>query len=346
MTTNTKLSVVTVVLLAASLWAYSDSVSRGDRFARGQTLLHNLNLDEVAAIVIADGDDTMSLQRGEDGFTIAENHDYPARNDAINRFLRDLLDIALEKEVGTSPALAEELEIDPPGDSTTEITLSNAVQQEMVRLRLGKTIADGAGRYVRRMDDEESMIYLTTGSIYLSTGLDSFLQKEIIDVPQTDVSGIEGPDFVLASREEENPMQLSDVPSGKKEKTFETNKLKSMLSHLRFDEALLSDDEALQEVDFARILTIDLKDDTGYILFAGANDDQSYLRIRGRHSIGSVEIALDTPEEELQEKADRLTRADEIEKFNAFHDSWVYEISSFTADKLKLRKADLLEDES
>ncbi len=37
---------------------------------------------------------------------------------------------------------------------------------------------------------------------------------------------------------------------------------------------------------------------------------------------------------------------DAIEKFNAFHGSWVYEISSFTADKLTLTRSDLLQDEA
>ena len=68
---------------------------------------------------------------------------------------------------------------------------------------------------------------------------------------------------------------------------------------------------------------------------------------RGTHnSLDRVEIALDTPEEELREKADQLSRADAIKEFDAFHGSWVYELSSITADKLKLTRSDLLEDEA
>ena len=54
-------------------------------------------------------------------------------------------------------------------------------------------------------------------------------------------------------------------------------------------------------------------------------------------------ITLTTPKEELKEKADQLTRADEIAKFNQFHSAWVYEIPSATADKLELAKSDLIE---
>jgi len=40
-----------------------------------------------------------------------------------------------------------------------------------------------------------------------------------------------------------------------------------------------------------------------------------------------------------------LSRADEIDAFNQFHGSWVYEISDFTAEKLQLKRQDLIESE-
>ena len=345
MNTNAKLGVIAGLLAILSVWTYSDSVSRGDRFARGQKLLSNLNPDEVALISIIDGEDTVTLERQQEEFTIAETHGYPARNDAVNRFFRDLLDIGLAKEVGSGSSLAEELEIDPSTDSTTEITLTNAAGQEMVRLRLGKSFEDGAGRYVQRLDQESSSIYLTEGSVYLSTRVDSFLRKEILDVSQSRVRRVQGIDFLIASEEEDSDIALTAIPGGQKEKTFETNKLKSILSRLSFNNVLLADDEAVRDIRFPDTLTVDIDDDTGYTLSFAEEGEQRYMRIRGHHSIGRVEITLETPEEELKEKADQLTRADEIEKFNDFHSSWVYEISSFTADKLKLRSSDLIQDE-
>ena len=344
MNTNTRLGLIAGFLLVISIWTYSDSVSRGDRFARGQKLLPNLNPDEVATILILDGEDTVTLRRAEDGFTVAENHDYPARNDAVNRFLRDLLDISLDKDVGTGDALEEELGLDPPSDSTTEITLSNATDQEMVHIRLGNSIEDGSGRYVQLVDGEEDRIYLTSNSAYLSTRADSFLKKDIVNVSQMLVRSVEGLDFLLDTDEEDSPVKLTAVPDGKKEKVFEINKLKGILSNLSFDKALLADDEEVLELEFSRPLEIILADDTSYRLSLATDGENNYMRVAGTHTVGRMAITLETPEDELKEKADRLIRADEIEDFNAFHASWVYKISTFTADKLKLRKADLLED--
>ena len=345
MNTNAKLGVIVGLLAILSVWTYSDSVSRGDRFARGQKLLSNLNPDEVALISIIDGEDTVTLERQVEEFTIAETHGYPARNDAINRFFRDLLDIGLAKDVGSGSSLAEELEIDPSTDSTTEITLSNAAGQEMVRLRLGKSFEDGAGRYVQRLDQESSSIYLTEGSVYLSTRVDSFLRKEILDVSQSRVRRVQGIDFLITPEEEDSELVLTAIPDGQKEKAFETNKLKSILSRLSFDTVLLADDQAVRELLFQPTLTIDIDDETGYTLSFAEEGDERYIRIQAHHNIGRVEITLEMPKEELKEKADQLTRATEIEDFTEFHASWVYEISSFTADKLKLRKSDLIEDD-
>ena len=82
------------------------------------------------------------------------------------------------------------------------------------------------------------------------------------------------------------------------------------------------------------------------MLSLATSDDRSFLRIRGEHGLDRVAIAMDTPEDELREKADQLSRADAIEAFDTFHGSWVYEISSVTADTLKLTRSDLLEDEA
>ena len=131
MRTNLKLAIAAVLLLAGSIWVYADSVSRGDRFERGKKLLPNLAIDEVSTIVLTEGGKTTTLERSAEpaptgvakgeSFTIAEVHDYPAKNEAVNRLLRDLLDIGLEKEIGNGADLAKELEIDPPTDTTTEV---------------------------------------------------------------------------------------------------------------------------------------------------------------------------------------------------------------------------------
>jgi hypothetical protein len=346
MNTNAKLATLATVLLMASVWAYANSTSRGDRFQRGQLLLPNLILDEVATIRIVKADDVTTLQKRGEAFTVSEVHDYPTTNESVNRLLRDLLRIELEKEVGRGAELAAELEIDPPTDDTVEVTLMNSTAQEMVSVRIGASVPDGSGRYVQRLDVDDAPIYVTTDGVFLATGSSAFLKKEIVDHPPAEVRRVQGRDFEIAAEDPEGALRLQNVPAGRKEKSIETNRLKSILARLSFDAVFLADDAEVRDLRFDRELRVDLQDESSYVLSLATTDDRSFLRIRGAHGLDRVEIALDTPEAELQEKADQLSRADEIKEFNAFHASWVYELSSFTADKLKLTRADLLEDEA
>jgi hypothetical protein len=353
MRTNLKLALVALVLLVGSIWIYADSVSRGDRFERGKKLLPNLAIDEVATIVLTEAGKTTTLERSAqpaptgvakgESFTIAEVHDYPAKNEAVNRLLRDLMDIALEKEIGSGPDLAKELEIDPPTDNTTEVVLRNAAGEDMVRLRLGKNFTSGDARYVKRLDQEDSPIYLTSGGVFLSTSSDVLLDKEILDEAPSKVVRVEGVDFVLEAAEKNATPTLAAIPPGKKEKTSETARVRSALERLSFDQVYLADDPQVRDLTFEQRLRVSLDDDTSYTLSLAKQGENSYLRVRGDHSIGQVMITMETPKEELKEKADQLTRADDIGKFNQFHGSWVYQIPSTTAAKLELTKKDLIE---
>ena len=344
MNTNVKLTIALVLLLAGSLWAYADSVSRGDRFQRGQTFLPNLTPDEVSLIEITKGDETTTLERRDSDFTVAELNDYVAKNESVNRFLSDLLKIGLEKEIGRGESLEAELEIEPPGEETVEIALSNASDQEMVRIRLGKNFPEGRGRYLKRLDVDESAIYLSSEGVHLTTSADSFLQKEILDLSRSEVLRIEGGDFTISAEDLESPLRLSDIPASKKEKTAETNKITSILERLTFDKVYLADNSEIRGLLFDRRLVVRLKDGSSYTLVLAEDGERSFLRVRGSHEVSRVEIAADTPEEELREKADQLIRSEEIRTFNSFHDSWIYEVSSYTGDKLKLSKSDLIED--
>jgi hypothetical protein len=339
--TNRFLAAVATLLFVFSVLSYRHSVDRADRFERGQKLLPNLNPDEVGTIVVSRGEDRVTLKRDGEVYTIVEAHGYLARNDAVNRLLRDLLEVALEKEIGQGESLEAELEIEPPGESTVDVRLLDGSGKQMVRLRLGSSFAEGPGRYIKRLDDEEGRIYLSSGSFSPGTTVDAFLKKEIADVETEEILRIQGVDFVL--ERDDGDLELVDVPVDRKEKTSETSGLKSILRGLRFEKVWVADDPEVRDLRFEETLRVDLTDQSGYVLSTSARTDRHFLRIAGFHTVDRVEIGQEEAEEELEEKAELLTRADEIGDFNAFHGSWVYEIGEFTAKKLSARKRDLLE---
>lgn len=339
--TNRTLALVAVVLVVLSVWSYRQSVSRADRFERGQKLLQSLDLDQIAAIALTKGGESVNLHRDGDHFQVVEEHGYPARNEAVNRLLRDLLEISLEKPVGSGDKLVEELGL--TGKDATEVVLKDSAGKEMVHLRLNASGTDRGGAYVQRVGKEDT-IYLTTSQPYLTTDPDGFLKKEILNVAQADIARIEGADFVIARGEGENAaLELTAVPPGKKAKASEVNKVTSGLSFLNCTRVFLADDPQVAGLDFNEHLRYELKDTTGYDLYGATRDGRYFLKVQAYHNVEQITFALDEAEAQLKEKADLRARLDDIESFNQFHGSWIYEVNENVMAKLRLRKAQLLE---
>ncbi len=342
---NQRLAAAAAVLLALSIFSYWNSVSRAERFERGQKFLPNLNPDDIAQVEILQGAEQVTLSRQGDSYVVEESHDYRARNEGVNRLVRNLLDIELAKEVGASDSLAEELGIEPPGEDTVEVALRNAEGNDMVRLRVGDRFDGGSGNYVRRLDGEDNPIFLTDATVLIDSTADQFLQKEIVDVSGSDVVRIDGPDFTFGTEDGDGAeLALERLPAGKQQKTGEVGRVKNFLSRLRFSEVHLADADEVADLSFTDEFRYELEDGSGYVVSVAGREDDRYIRIGGYHTVQQVEIERDTPDEELQEKADILSRAEEMQDFNDYHGSWVYKLDSFTGEKLDLRRADLIED--
>ena len=342
---NRNLLLGVAVLFLLSALTYRQSVGRADRFQRGQLFLANLNPDDVATISLVKGEEVATLRRQGDRFLVAEKQNYPASNSAVNGLLRDLLDIGLERQVGSGEALEAELEIEPAGPDTVEVALAGTGDQEMVRLRIGKTFADGPGNYVQRSEGESSTIFLTSKGVQLATAPGSFLDKLIVDHDSGELRGVAGRDFLLERPAAGEDLLLADLAAGQSAKSSEVGRVASILSGLRYDDVFVADAPEVADLQFEPALEISLNDDSGYVVSLAQKDDKTYLKIRGQSEVQQVAITVDESEEDLQEKAEMLTRADEIDAFNSFHGSWVYEVGSFTADKLQLTRDDLIESE-
>lgn len=338
---NKKLVVAAIALLLLSAFSYWTSVSRADRFERGQKLLANLNPDEVARIEIRSAGDAVTLVLNGESYVVEEADGYRARNDAVNRLIRDLLDIELEKEIGSSDALAGELGLAALANDAIEIALINRSSEEMVRVRVGNEAEEGAGHFVRRLDGEPSPIYLTTDRVQFQTDQSDLLKREIVDVQAADIRRIEGPDFVLERPGDGGSLEL--VQPARPAKSSEVSKLSSFLNRLSFAEVFLGDDPEVAELAFAQALRVDLDDDSGYIVSHAKKDDRHFVELTGYLNVDRIEVGQDESEEELKEKAEVLKRSDEINQFNAYHGSWIYELESFDGEKLDLRASDLID---
>ncbi len=339
---NRNLAVAAIVLFLLSAWVYRASVHRADRFERGQEFLSNLNPDEIAEIVITKGSDVVSMKRDEDKFVITSADGYPAKNEAVNRLIKAAAELSLEKEVGSSADLAEELELVAGGENTTEVVFKNATGKEMVHFLVGKK-SESAGSYICSFSSEPTPVFLTDKAVYLNTGKASFIAKEILNVERDDIESIQGRDYRVAKVTEGGGLTLQAVPPGQQEKATGMNQIRGVLSYLNFDEVFLADDETVRDLMFRPFIQVDLSDSTGYRLAMAEGEGESYLKITGFSTIQQLLVDRDETQEELEDKAQLLARLNEIEEFNTFHGSWVYRVNEATAKKISLTLADLIE---
>jgi hypothetical protein len=318
---NRNLLLVVAVLFLLSALTYRQTIGRADRFQRGQLFLANLNPDDIGSISVAKTGEKVTLYRQGERFLVAEKQDYPASNSSVNKLLRDLLEIGLEREVGQGEDLQAELGIEPMAEESVEVILSSANDEEMVRLRVGKTFEEGPGHYVERFGVQDSGVFLTSQNVQISTDASSYLDKQIVDHDRSMVRRVSGGDFTLERSAGDGDLELTALPSGRSPRSTEIGRMASALSGLRYDDVFVADDDRVRDLEFSRILEFSLTDGSGYVLSLAERDDKAYLRIAGTHEVQQVAITVDESEEELQEKAEMLSRADEIDAFNGFHGS-------------------------
>lgn len=347
--TNKILMVVAASLLLLSFLSYQQSVRRADRFERGQKLLPNLDPDEVAQIQITKGDGVVRLVRqGEDRFVVASADGYRAANEAVNRFLRDLLDATLEREVGTADdGVRAKLGLVAGEGEAVDVELRDAAEKAMVHLVVGDAFEGGSGNYVLRAANAEGAegggtVYLTSGRLYLTTDSDGFVDKDLVDVAEAEVTAVRGDDFTIARGEDGGELALQELPEGTKE-TAKAKETARALAALRFTKHHLANAPEVAGLRFDGGLEFELGDGSGYRVSVAQEGDKHYLAIQGFHTTERVEVSLDASEEEVKDTSEVLVRIEEIEAFNTFHGSWIYEVSSYVADKFRVTKKDLFE---
>ena len=342
MQVNKVLAVVALALFALSAFAYHDSQQRAERFERGQKFLPHLNPDEIAEVTIKKGEEETNLRRDGDHFVVVDANGYPAKNESVNRFINDVLKIELEKEIGRGAKLVGELGLEESFPAMIEVAFKDSNQKDMVRFRVGNTAPEDSGHYVHRIDSADDPIYLTGSRLYFTTESDQFLDKEILDITQEKIARIVGADYVI--ERVEGTLEMQDVPPGKKATSGSMSKARTLSAGLRFDKHYLADAAEVAGLQFSDAVDVELEDGSGYRFELAEKGEIAYLRVEAFHNTEQVQISMEASEEEVRETSEILARADELQDFNNLHGSWIYEINQATAEKIKARQRDLLED--
>lgn len=148
-------------------------------------------LGEVTAVVVRSQGRTLTLQRIEGGWGLAERNGYPVDTEMVRDLVRSL--VQLEKAEAKTvrpesyPRLGVE-DVEAPGAKSTEVTLQAAAGTPIAKLIVGNAAVDAGAEgatYVRIPGDPQS--WLARGTVPVRSEARDWVQRRLIEIPAADI---------------------------------------------------------------------------------------------------------------------------------------------------------------
>lgn len=337
------LAVVAAVMVAVTVVLYSGSSTPRSRFESGANLIQGLAPEKIGTISIKKGDKTITLVRQGTDFVLKEKHDYPAAFKKINQFLMDCLDIRCDSKVTESPKNFDELGVGEKSKDAVAVEFLDAKGKPLIGFVKGKSAPRGAGSYVRLAG--KNTVYTTAEWLNVPTTETDYMDSDLAKVKKDDIMRVEVKDakgsYVIA-RNDKGTAELKDVPKGKRAKGTDYESVFDVLTSLRFNDVSRAQD---MKLDWDTTYTCTLKNDTAYTLKLAKKDNKYYAEASATPpSLDGVTITRNESDKQLTEKEALLLASDNAKKFTKDHAGWVYEISSWTAERMRKPLSDLIED--
>jgi len=348
--TDRRLSILAVlagIFLLATVLLYSVERKPAVSAQKGATLVQGLDLDKVAKVTIAKKDKTVTLEKKDAGYTVAERKNYPASVKKVNELFIDILGVRVADQVTASAANHAELGVAKGGEEATAVAFADKDGKPLTGVLIGKSASRGGGNYVRMADRD--VVYTSEKGLWPSADISGYLDSEIVDVKKDDVTrvAIALPDERYdVTRDKDKKFVLSAVPEGKKQKDWDVESAFDALSSCSFSDVVTAEPAGLK-LDATYVC--ETKNHQTYTVRLGKAGDKHYARFAcqgpSRDEFERARmIKKDDPEEKLKEKDQVLTAADKAAKFNERHSPWLYELSSWKAEKMRKPVKDLVED--
>ena len=140
--------------------------------SQGDTLLQDLPLKEVSTIKIKTAQDSVSLKRDDEQWSIIERGNYKANFNQLARLLRSMTEVTVAQSKKAGPAFNTRFGMGPESESGYQISFFDNKDKELKSLLVGKSIVEeqarpgaASGKYIRLNDDLES-VYVVNEPFY------------------------------------------------------------------------------------------------------------------------------------------------------------------------------------
>ncbi|MEC8510604.1 MAG: DUF4340 domain-containing protein [Planctomycetota bacterium] len=245
-------------LVAAGAWYTSASRAAGNAaIPRNTPLLPALQeqINDVASLAVTTADGTVTLERGEEGWTLAEKAGYPARADRVRTLLFELRDARVIEEKTADPARFTRLGLEAPdaeGSSARRIVILSNSGETLCDVLVGdRSSSQGGFAPGQPAPDAQTFVHpegdgpalLVSGGFQADARANGWLDQELLDISAARfkaarVTHADGEAVEVARGDTaETGLRILGVPDGMEPKVPDaTRAFTSALSRLRFDD--------------------------------------------------------------------------------------------------------------
>jgi len=337
------LFVAAVAMVMITVLMYSGVGGNRDAFEPGTALIRGLDTDKVDSIVIQSSGEELTLKREGESFFVKEKDNYPASVSKINSLLISLLDIRRKAKITESAANHADLGIAGDSPEAVVIKLLDREDKQLVAVIKGKSAERGSGPYIRL--DGKDTVYTAEKYISINTTPADYIEKELFSVKDDNVKQVnvkgEKSSYTIAKNAKDE-IALLNIPKKKRANGTDYEDVFKALSNVSLDDV-----QAASKIDLkwdTRYECI-LKTGLVYVAESAKKDDKYHVKVSARPPAAKrITITKTESDEELKKKEALLLAADTANKFNERHQGWVYELSSWTAEKMRKTLDELVED--
>lgn len=248
------LAVAALIAIVVAIVLNQRSQPRSEGATQTQYLAPELreHVNDVSKLVVTGAENKVvaTLERGANGWTLAEKGGYAVDTGKLRELLLKLADATLVEQKTANKdkyAVLGVEDVDAKDAKGLKVELGGLAQP--LALIVGTANARGGGSFVRRAGEAQS--WLASTALNLPKTAADWLKKDLADVPATRIESVaithaDGKSFKVAKAAEGDAnFTLADVPKGREVGSeFTVNGLASTLAGLRFDDVVPAKDAA------------------------------------------------------------------------------------------------------
>ena len=339
-----KLSVLTVVLMALSIFTYIEDHRRGTGLASGSDFIAGFDVDKVAKLVIEELDDNnkpqkVSLLKEGDSFVLEDYFAYPASNEKINDLLYKIANIQITEKVSDKKSSHMEYDLTNK-KSKIRVSGFDRTGSKTFDFYVGKKKKYN-GNFIRFVDKDP--VYLSNQALYISGEKDSYIETELMNIGKKDFEGMSLTSLGKKHTFEKKGSEISYKNGNLNSINLDGKKKEKLLDFvdetqpINFNDFKPIDHKGLSDLKFDLRLELKSKSKMIYDLHFSKAKEDYYLKISSRleNLPEKIVISKDDDKKKLAGVEDLLKAQKQVNQFNLSNSRWIFKIDKSTYEDIE-----------